>query len=145
MPKIKNLAALAAAVEAARRYARSNPEKAGKYVDQAAAFLDKQTKGKYSGQIDGVVDKVKNVAGLPRTSRTQGFAANAGFGSAATAPTTATQGPSSRTSSTTTPPVTPTTTSTSSPTSPSATVPPTKATVDPEHTGEHHFPGSKDV
>ncbi len=60
MPKLKNLAALAAAVEAARRYARSNPDKAAKYVDQAAAFLDKQTKGKYSGQIDGVADKVKS-------------------------------------------------------------------------------------
>jgi antitoxin protein of toxin-antitoxin system len=147
MPKIKNLAALAAAVEAARRYARSNPEKAGKYLDQAAAFLDKQTKGKYSGQIDGVVDKVKGVAGVPRSSRTQGFTATAGYGSAETASTAATQGPSSRTSSTTTPPVTPTTTSTTtaSPSSPSATVPPTKATVDPERPGEHHFPGSKDV
>jgi MT0933-like antitoxin protein len=139
MPKIRNLAALAAAVEAARRYARSNPDKAGKYLDQAAAFLDKQTKGKYSGQIDGVVDKVKGVAGLPHTSRSQGFAANAGYGSAATASTAATQGPSTRTSSTTTPPVTPTTGSTGSP---SATVPPT---VDPEGTGERHFPGSKDV
>ena len=36
MPKIKNLAALAAAVEAGRRYARNNPDKAGRYVDQAA-------------------------------------------------------------------------------------------------------------
>jgi hypothetical protein len=62
MPKIKNLAALAAAVEAGRRYARNNPDKAGKYVDQAAAFVDKQTKGKYSGQIDGVVSKVKGAA-----------------------------------------------------------------------------------
>jgi MT0933-like antitoxin protein len=142
MPKIKNLAALAAAVEAARRYARSNPEKAGKYLDQAAAFLDKQTKGKYSGQIDGVVDKVKGVAGLPRSAGSQGFAATAGYGSAATASTAATQGPSTRTSSTTTPPVTPATTSTGSP---SATVPPTTATLDQERTGEHHFPGSKDV
>jgi MT0933-like antitoxin protein len=151
MPKIRNLAALAAAVEAGRRYARNNPDKAGKYVDQAAAFLDKQTKGKYHGQIDGVVSKVKNVAGLPQTSPSaQGFEANAGYGrhegygrSAASPSTTATQGPSSRTTSTT-PPVTPTTTSTS-PGSPSATVPPTTATVDPERTGERHFPGSKDV
>src|SRR3954452_15105567 len=81
MPKTKNLAALAAAVEAGRRYARNNPDKAGQYVDQAAAFVDKQTKGKYSGQIDGVVSKVKGAAGLPRTSRpTQGFEANAGYG-----------------------------------------------------------------
>ena len=73
MPKLKNLAALAAAVEAARRYARSNPDKAAKYLDQAAAFLDKQTKGKYSGQISGVVGKVKSAAGLPQNSRTQGY------------------------------------------------------------------------
>ena len=58
MPKLKTLAALAAAVEAGRRYARKNPEQAGKYVDQAASFVDKQTKGKYSGQIHGVVGKV---------------------------------------------------------------------------------------
>jgi hypothetical protein len=86
MPKIKNLAALAAAVEAGRRYARSNPDKAGRYVDQAAAFVDKQTKGKYSGQIDGVIGKVKSAAGLPSTPRhagngsLQGFEANAGHG-----------------------------------------------------------------
>jgi ABC-type nitrate/sulfonate/bicarbonate transport system substrate-binding protein len=49
MPKIKNLAALVAAVEDARRYSRSNPDKAAKYIDQTAAFLDKQTKGKYHG------------------------------------------------------------------------------------------------
>ena len=79
MPKLKKLAMLAAAVEAGRRYARSNPDKAGKYVDQAAAFVDKQTKGKYAGQIGGVTDKVKGAAGLPRGPRaTQGFEANAG-------------------------------------------------------------------
>jgi hypothetical protein len=151
MPKIKNLAALAAAVEAGRRYARNNPEKAGKYVDQAAAFLDKQTKGKYSGQIDGVVGKVKGAAGLPRTpGTTQSFEANAGYGRhegygrpSPTASTTATQGPSTRTPSSSTTPTTPTTTS--GPAAPSATVPPVKATVDPERTGDQHFPGSKDV
>ena len=119
MPKIRNLAALAAAVEAGRRYARSNPDKAGRYVDQAAAFVDKQTKGKYSGQIDGVVGKVKNAAGLPRTPRaTQGFQANAGYGAHEGYGRTA--------------PVTPTT-------------PPTAATVDTDGTAERHFPGSKDV
>ena len=73
MPKIKNLAALAAAVEAARRYARSNPDKAAKYLDQAAAFLDKQTKGKYSGHVNGVVGKVKGAAGLPQNSGDPGL------------------------------------------------------------------------
>ena len=134
MPKIKNLAALAAAVEAGRRYARSHPDQAGKYVDQAAAFVNKQTKGKYTGQIDGVVDKVKGAAGLPRTSRaTQGFEANAGYGrheGYGTPPAT--------------PPVTPSTTgpstSASSPTVPPVTTPPA---VDPDSPGERHFPGSK--
>ena len=82
MPKIKNLAALVAAVEGARRYARSNPDKAAKYIDQAAAFLDKQTKGKYHGQVEGVVGKVKSAAGLPQSSGngTQSYVANAGYG-----------------------------------------------------------------
>ena len=79
MPKLKTLAALAAAVEAARRYARKNPDQAGKYVDQAAAFVDKQTKGKYSGQIHGVVGKVKSVGGLPPTT-TQAYDTNVGYG-----------------------------------------------------------------
>ena len=135
MPKIKNLAALAAAVEAARRYARSNPDKASKYLDQAAAFLDKQTKGKYHGQIDGVADKVKSAAGLPRTSRdVQGYEANAGYGAHSgygrTTPAT--------------PPVTPsTTTPTPGPTSavPPVSTPPTSTT----RPTEGHFPGSKDA
>ena len=135
MPKIKNLAALAAAVEAGRRYARNNPDKAGKYVDQAAAFVDKQTKGKYHGQIGGVVDKVKGAAGIPRTSGTvQGFEANAGYG---------THSGYGRT----TPPVTPSTT-TPAPSPTSSTVPPVSTppipTTDPDRTGRH-FPGSKDI
>lgn len=145
MPKIKNLAALAAAVEAGRRYARNNPDKAGKYVDQAAAFVDKQTKGKYSGQIDGVVGKVKGAAGLPRTSRTvQGFEANPGYGRhegyGRTAPVTPPVTPSTTTRSATTPPNTASTTTGSGTTVPPVTTPPTSA-VDPDR----HFPGSKDI
>jgi hypothetical protein len=143
MPKIKNLAALAAAVEAGRRYARNNPDKAGQYVDQAAAFVDKQTKGKYSGQIDGVVTKVKGAAGLPRTSRpTQGFEANAGYGRhegyGRTTPVT----PSTTTPSTTPPNVA--STATGGPTVPPVPTPPTSS-VDPERTGDRHFPGSRDI
>ena len=149
MPKIKNLAALAAAVEAGRRYARNNPDKAGKYVDQAAAFVDKQTKGKYSGQIDGVVTKVKGAAGLPRSPRTaQSFEANAGYGRhegyGRTTPVT----PSTTTPSTATPPNPATTTSASTSTAgttvPPVTTPP-RPTVDPERTGDRHFPGSTDI
>ncbi|MCO1656909.1 antitoxin [Pseudonocardia humida] len=65
MPLMRKLATLAAAAEAGRRYARKNPDKAGKYLDQAAAFVDKQTKGKYTAQISGAAQKVKSVAGVP--------------------------------------------------------------------------------
>ncbi|MGI5126444.1 Rv0909 family putative TA system antitoxin [Pseudonocardia sp. CA-107938] len=67
MPKLRNLAVLATAAEAARRYARSNPEQAGKYLDQAAAFIDKQTKGKFSDKITSATRSVKGVAGIPTT------------------------------------------------------------------------------
>lgn len=66
MALIRKLTALAGAAEAARRYAKKNPDKAGKYLDQAAQFVDKQTKGKYSGQISTAARKVKNVAGVPQ-------------------------------------------------------------------------------
>ena len=65
MPLMRKLATLATAAEAARRYAKKNPDKAGKYLDQAAAFVDKQTKGRYTAKIDGVAQKVKGVAGVP--------------------------------------------------------------------------------
>jgi antitoxin protein of toxin-antitoxin system len=132
MPKLKNLAALAAAVEAARRYARSNPDKAAQYLDQAAAFLDKQTKGKYSGQVSGVVGKVKSAAGLPQNSGTQGYETNAGYGAhagyggSAVAPD-------------------PLTTTAPSTTPPPVNTPPTRSTVDPDRTGDRSFPGSKDL
>jgi hypothetical protein len=141
MPKIKNLAALAAAVEAGRRYARTNPDKAGRYVDQAAAFVDKQTKGKYSGQIDGVVNKVKGAAGLPRPPRgAQAFDANAGYGR--TTPVTPSSTPTSAYG-------TPSTPSTSAvPAPPPVSTPPVKtppAGVDPKPAGDRSFPGSKDI
>ena len=98
MALIKRLALLATAAEAARRYAKSNPDKAAKYLDQAATFVDKQTKGKYSGQIRGAADKAKGLAGIRQTpgfgatgnGYTQGYEQNAGFGKTAdyTAPTT---------------------------------------------------------
>ena len=135
MPRIKNLAALAAAVEAGRRYARTNPDKAGKYIDQAAEFVDKQTKGKYSGQIDGVVSKVKGAAGLPSGPRhgvvgngsVQGFEANAGkHGYGQSTPVT--------------PPVTPSTT-----TPPTSATPPRPTVRDPKPSPGQPYPGSTDV
>ena len=64
MAMMRKLAVLAAAAEAARRYAKKNPAQASKYVDQAADFVDKQTKGKYHGQISGAAQKTKSVAGI---------------------------------------------------------------------------------
>ena len=66
MAMMRKLAMLAAAAEAARRYAKKNPTQAAKYVDQAAGFVDKQTKGKYHGQINGAAQKAKSVAGVDR-------------------------------------------------------------------------------
>ena len=133
MPKLKTLAALAAAVEAGRRYARKNPDQAGKYVDQAAAFVDKQTKGKYSGQIHGVAGKVKSAGGLPPTT-TQAYDTNVGYGKhKGYGASTAAPDPLTTTAPSTTPSTTPSTAST-----------PT-TTVDPERTVEQPFPGSKDL
>lgn len=67
MALFRRLAVLAGAAEAARRYARKNPDKAGQYLDQAASFVDKQTKGKYSEQIRGAADKARDAAGLRRS------------------------------------------------------------------------------
>ena len=91
MPLMRRLAVLATAAEAARRYAKSNPDKAAKYLDQAASFVDKQTKGKYSGQIRGAADKAKGFAGIhpapghgaTGNGHTQGYDQNAGFGKTA--------------------------------------------------------------
>ena len=147
MPKLKNLAALAAAVEAARRYARSNPDKAAQYLDQAAAFLDKQTKGKYSGHVNNVVGKVKGAAGLPKGTQgyetNAGYGAHAGYGASAVAPD-----PLTTTAPSTTPPSAASTSpsiTTPSTTTPPVNTPPTRVTVDPERTGDGHFPGSKDL
>ena len=62
----RRLTVLAGAVEAARRYARSHPDKAGKAVDSAVQFVDKQTKGKYTNQIAGAARKAKDAAGIPQ-------------------------------------------------------------------------------
>jgi hypothetical protein len=90
---LRRLAMLATAAEAARRYAKSNPDKAAKIVDQAAQFVDKQTKGKYSGQIEGFASKAKSAAGIrqtpgaggygPTNGQARGYDQNAGYGKTA--------------------------------------------------------------
>lgn len=78
MSLFRRLVVLAGAAEAARRYARSNPDKAGKALDSAAQFVDKQTGGKYTNQISGVARKAKDAAGIPQP----GY----GYGTPGTAP-----------------------------------------------------------
>jgi hypothetical protein len=63
MAMMRKLAVVAGAAEAARRYARKNPEKVAEFTDRAAKFVDKQTKGKYHSQIDGAVRKVRQATG----------------------------------------------------------------------------------
>jgi hypothetical protein len=113
---MRRLATLATAAEAARRYAKKNPDQAARYLDQAAAFVDKQTKGKYSAKIDGVASKVKNVAGVPGGSTGTRPSAN-GFPQSAAGHTTTTV---TQSATSTPPPVPPV-----SPTSPSAPTTPT--------------------
>lgn len=64
MGLVKKLATLGAAAAAAREYAKRNPTQAEKYLDQAAKFVDKQTKGRYSTQISGATQKAKSAAGI---------------------------------------------------------------------------------
>jgi hypothetical protein len=66
MALLRKLTALAGTAEVARRYAKKNPEKVNKLANQAARFVDKQTKGKYHHQLDGAVRKVQQVTGEPR-------------------------------------------------------------------------------
>jgi len=61
--KLGKLVVLAGAVEAARRYAKTNPDAVGKIADQAGLLVDQCTKGKFSNQIDGAVRKVQDTTG----------------------------------------------------------------------------------
>ncbi|OLT16861.1 hypothetical protein BJF80_06085 [Serinicoccus sp. CUA-874] len=58
----RKTAALGAALDAARRFARKNPDKTQSYLDKAADFADRQTKGKYSSQIRSASDKASQAA-----------------------------------------------------------------------------------
>nr|WP_173135941.1 antitoxin [Kibdelosporangium persicum] len=59
----RKLTVLAGAAEAARRYAKKNPEKVAQMADKAGKFVDRQTKGKYHHQIENAVRKVKGRPG----------------------------------------------------------------------------------
>jgi MT0933-like antitoxin protein len=57
------LIALAGVVEAARRFAKNNPDVVSKIVDQGGRLVDQLTKGKFSNQIGGAVRKVQDTTG----------------------------------------------------------------------------------
>lgn len=63
MALMRKFAALTGAAEAARQYAKKNPEKVRKYSQQAGAFVDKRTKGKYHDKIQNAVRKIDKSAG----------------------------------------------------------------------------------
>ena len=69
MPLLRRVAALGAAVAAARRYARQNPEKVNRFADQAAAFVNSRTAGKYRKQVDSALRQVRKETSIPGQTR----------------------------------------------------------------------------
>lgn len=65
MPLMRRVATLGAAVAAARQYARQNPEKVNRYADQAAAFIDQRTHGRYRRQLDNALRQVRKETSVP--------------------------------------------------------------------------------
>lgn len=69
MPLMRRAATLGAVVAAARRYARQNPETVNRYADQAAAFVDRKTQGKYRKQIDSALRQIRKETSVPGRPR----------------------------------------------------------------------------
>jgi hypothetical protein len=69
MALMRRVAALGAAVAAARQYARQNPEKVNRYADQAAAFIDQRTRGRFRRQIDTALRQVRKETSVPGQAR----------------------------------------------------------------------------
>ena len=63
MARLGRITVLATAAEAARQWAKNNPDKAGAYIDKAGAAVDQVTKGKYSRQITSATGKAKGAVG----------------------------------------------------------------------------------
>lgn len=69
MARIKNIAVVLTAAEAARQWALNNPEKAQSYIDTATGFIDQRTHGKYHSQIDSLSTAAKkNLTGQQNVS-----------------------------------------------------------------------------
>jgi antitoxin protein of toxin-antitoxin system len=69
MALMRRVAALGAAVAAARQYARQNPEKVNRYADQAASFVDQRTNGRFRRQIDTALRQVRRETSVPGRGR----------------------------------------------------------------------------
>jgi hypothetical protein len=69
MSMFRNLGNARKLLSKAQRYAQQNPEKVRKFTDKAAAFADKQTKGRYRAQIDKAVRKADEFTGQRRGPR----------------------------------------------------------------------------
>jgi hypothetical protein len=57
--KLVKLLVLAGVVEGARRFAKANPEAAGKIAAGALGLVDQVTKGKLRAQLDAVTSKLR--------------------------------------------------------------------------------------
>ena len=68
MPLLRRVATLGAVVAAARRYARQNPDQVNRYADQAAAFVDRKTQGRYRKQIDSALRQLRKETSVPGRS-----------------------------------------------------------------------------
>jgi hypothetical protein len=60
MAKLRKLAALAGAAAVARNYAAKNPEKVDRIATKAGRIIDERTRGKYHGQIDNTLRKLRS-------------------------------------------------------------------------------------
>jgi hypothetical protein len=83
MPLMRRVAALGAAVAAARRYARHNPDKVNRYADQAASFVDRRTHGRYRRQLDAALRQVRKETSVPGHPPAPGYGQTRGYGPAA--------------------------------------------------------------
>ena len=79
MGKLGKITVLASAAEAARQWAKNNPDKAKGYIDKASRVVNDRTKGKYAKQVDGASAKAKDAvtkgagpAGTANTADTAG-------------------------------------------------------------------------
>ena len=76
MARLGRITVLATAAEAARQWAKNNPDKAQAYIDKAGSVVDKQTKGKYSKKITKASTKAKEA--VAKGASAQGSVGGAG-------------------------------------------------------------------